>query len=108
MSKILILPELSFGEREISAAMDFKAKYSLKEQSSTSALDSLKDFDWSTVVVVSTSSVATVDIPLFQLCLKVQDTDGNDRDIVLEMTTEELRGWLLELTPTQTAVLEKA
>ena len=90
--------------------MDFKSKYSLKEGSGQggAAIESLKDFDWSTSVVVSTSSVASVDIPLFQLCLRLSGQDGasSDRDVVLELTVDELRSWLQELMPIQNAFTE--
>ena len=90
--------------------MDFKSKYSLKEVSGQggAAIESLKDFDWSTSVVLSTSSVASVDIPLFQLCLRLSGQDGAERDVVLELTADELRSWLQELTPIQNALTEKS
>ena len=61
----------------------------------------LKDFDWSVRLVLSTDTISTLRKPLLMLRFEANLPDGSTKTQILELTTDELKGFLDSLKAAQ-------
>eukprot|EP00760_Papus_ankaliazontas_P002092 PhM_4_TR10837/c0_g1_i1/m.83036 len=89
-----------------------KQKYSTKEVMASTvpstSVDEFKDYDWGTMCVVATSALASINVPLMRLTLHVAThaDPTHMKEVVLEMTEDELAQWIQELTPVHAELMQ--